>query len=333
MTESTLHSLVLVTGAGGFIGRRVVARLLDSGHTVRALLLEQEPAPVAWADRVEVLRADVRDAPAMSRAVAGASTVLHLAALVGEATSDYAAHWEVTAEGSDNVYRAAAAGGARVVVTTSICAYGAAIHAGGCREDGPRGLHQGPYGRAKQAQEDFALAAESELGLAVTILRPANVYGVGSKPWVEMLGAALAAEAFSLIGDGSENAGLVHVENVVDALVLAGASEVANGRTYNVCDGLDVTWQRYAGDLAQMLGVAPPALVPWAPLHAAAHANEDPQALIPPKDAAVPALELLNLIGSNSRFPTERIRSELGWKPRIGYGEAMAEIERHLTRA
>ncbi|MGH0033673.1 MAG: NAD-dependent epimerase/dehydratase family protein [Myxococcota bacterium] len=325
-----LRTPILVTGATGFIGRRVVEALLDRGDPVVALALPHESVPETWGDRVRVVRGDVREPCDVEAATRDAGSVVHLAALVG-ATGAYSDHWNVTVEGSRNVYAAAAAAGARVVVTTSICAYGDRIARDVCAEDSPRGAFQGPYGRAKQAQEDLALEAHEHQGLAVSIVRPSNVYGVGSGPWVEGLSAALRAGLLPVLGDGRGNAGLVHVGNVVDALLLAAASDDAVGRIYNVCDDLDVTWRRYLDDIASCVGVGPPPSTPLEPLLRAARANEDPQALVAPKDPAVFPLELLNLVGSDNRFDTTRIRSELGWKPRVGYAEGLAEIRAHLT--
>ena len=237
----------------------------------------------------------------------------------------------MTAEGSRNVYSAASAGKVRVVVTTSICAYGERIARGECTEESERGAHQGPYGRAKQAQEDFALEAHERDGLAVTILRPSNVYGAGSRPWVQMLADLLAAGAMMVVGDGSGNAGLVHVENLVDALVLAAAEERAIGRIYNVCDGLPVSWRRYIDDMAAIVGASPPPSIPRQDLYALAMANEDPDALVGPRSEEIPPLEMLNLIGSDNRFPTDRIRGELRWEPRVGYEAALDELRGFLT--
>lgn len=324
-----LRTPALVTGATGFIGRRLVARLLGSGSSVVALALPDEPLPEDLGDGVRIVRGDVRRPEDVEEAVGGTGTVFHLAALVG-ATGPYEAHWEVTALGSRNVYRAAAAAGARVVVTSSVCAYGDRIARDVCSEDSPRGAYQGPYGRAKQAQEDFALEARDR-GLEVVVVRPANVYGVGSGPWVEGLAAALRAGILPVLGGGHGNAGLVHVENLVDALCLLAGSERAVGRVYNVCDGLDVTWRRYMEDLARILGVDPPKAAALEPLRRAALANEDPAALVPPRDPSVFPLELLNLVGSDNRFDTRRLRYELGWKPRVTYAEALEEIRAHLT--
>ncbi len=144
-----------------------------------------------------------------------------------------------------------------------------------------------------------------------------------------MLSTLIRSGSMFVIGDGSGNAGLVHVENLVDALMRIATSEASIGGIYNVCDGMDVSWRRYMDDLAEILGVAPPPSVPAEPLFAAARANEDPAAGVGPRKEGVPPLELLNLVGSDNRFDTQRIR-ELGWSPRVSYEQALAEIATHL---
>ena len=323
-------SPVLVTGATGFIGRRLVAQLLDEDVTVRALALPQEDAPLAWGDRVEVIRGDVRKLPEVERAVDGAAAVFHLAALVG-ATGSYEDHWTVTVEGSRNVYAAAAANAARVIVTTSICAYGDRIARDVCREDGQRGAWQGPYGRAKQGQEDAAIQAQEDNGLAVTIVRPANVYGVGSGPWVEGMLALIAAGAIAVVGEGSGNAGLVHVDNVADALRLLLHNNASVGRTYNVCDGLDVTWRGYMDDLCALVGAPALPSVDAHELRTAALQNENLKGHVEQKEFSVFSLEALNLVASDNRFDTARIREDFGWTPRVSYETGLAQIAADLA--
>ena len=112
-------------------------------------------------------------------------------------------------------------------------------------------------------------------------------------------------------------------------MIRIATSEDSIGGIYNVCDGLDVSWRRYMDDLAGILSVAPPPSVPAEPLFAAARANEDPAARVGPRQEGVPPLELLNLVGSDNRFDTQRIRA-LGWSPRVSYEQALAEIATHL---
>jgi len=229
---------------------------------------------------------------------------------------------------SDLVAEAAAENGARLVVVSSVAVYGDLIRTRLCREDLGHGACQGAYGRAKQGQETIALELAAQYAIPLTLIRPANVYGIGgASAWGDRFIAAIAQSGGLVVGDGARNnAGLVHVENLADALILAASRPAALGRTYNVCDGLDVTWRRFTDDLAYVAGRPPPPNYPLAELLAAAEANEDPANLVAPKDPNVPLLEGLNLIGFDNRYDASRIRSELGWTPRVSYDQAFGEI-------
>lgn len=263
----------------------------------------------------------------MSTAARGADLIIHLAAIVGVA-GDYERQWRVIAEGTRHVCEAAAQERARLVVASSIAVYGAMIQTQVCREEDGHGPWQGAYGRAKQAQESIALELAAAHELALTLVRPANVYGLGgASAWGDRLIDLISTTGGAVIGDGdTNNAGLVYVENLADALVLAGTHEAAIGRTYNVCDGENVTWRRFMDDMAALAGKPPPPAIALAPLLAAARANEDPERLIGPKSPEIPMLEGLNLVGFDNRIEASRIRTELGWRPRIAYADAMAEI-------
>lgn len=164
-------------------------------------------------------------------------------------------------------------------------------------------------------------------GLAVTVVRPANVYGVGSLPWIDVVVAALRARVPLLVDGGTGNAGLVHVANLADALVLAAADDGAIGGTFNVCDESDVTWRRYFGDIAAMIGVELQPPVSYGALWDAARQDEQPEHFVtPPAYRSIP-LATLALIGADNRYPAARIR-RLGWAPAVGYAEAMADIAR-----
>src|SRR5690606_37650031 len=121
---------------------------------------------------------------------------------------------------------------------------------------------QGAYSRAKQAQERIARALEASHGLKITIVRPANVYGPGSVPWVDKVVEHLMAGRPALVGDGRRDAGLTYVDNVVDVFLRAAERPGAIGRAYNACDEAGVTWRRYFSDLARMIGAPAPTSMP-----------------------------------------------------------------------
>lgn len=322
---------VLVTGGPGFIGRRVVQRFLDAGWNVTSFSLPGEPAPTEWSAPVRMAYGDLLDPISVEQAADGATLAIHLAAVVGLA-GEYDRQWSIIAEGTRAVCTAIAANRGRAVVVSSIAVYGDLIQRQQCHEDDGFGAWQGAYGRAKQGQEQVALDIASATGMPLTLVRPANVYGLGgASAWGDRLLGWIRDSGGAVIGDGARNnAGLVHVDNLADALFLAATRSEAIGRVYNVCDETDVTWRRFMDDMAALVRKPPPPAVPLEAVMAQALANEDPARCIGQSDPAMPSLEGLNLVGFDNRISSSRLRRELGWAPRIAYPEALIAMRAQL---
>jgi 2-alkyl-3-oxoalkanoate reductase len=322
-------SRVLVTGGPGFIGRRVVQNFLANGWDVTSFSLPGEVPIASWTAPVRMAYGDLGDRQSVADAAAGCDLAIHLAAPVGVA-GRYQWQWDVIAEGTRNVCEVIAAQGGRAVVASSIAVYGTLIQTQICRENDGHGPWAGAYGRGKQGQEQVALEIAQRTSMPLTLIRPANVYGLGgASAWGDRLLDALAATGGAVFGDASHNdAGLVHVENLADALFLAGTRPEAVGRTYNVCDENGVTWRRFLDDMAAVVSKPPPPVIPLADALAMVSANEDPANLVEPRDPSLFSMEGLNLVGFDNRIDAARIRAELGWQPRVGYAEAMQEIVR-----
>jgi 2-alkyl-3-oxoalkanoate reductase len=324
---------VLVTGGTGFIGRRVVSRFLDAGWEATSFSLPGEHASLEWSRSVRMIHGDVCSPEDVRRAAEDATLIVHLAAIVG-VPGEYERQWTIIADGTRNIIQAAFRNSARVLVASSIAVYGDKIQRQTCREDDGHGLWQGAYGRAKQDQETITLDAMAK-GLRATIVRPANVYGLGgTSAWGDRFIQAIEQTGGAVFGDGdANNAGLVFVENLADAIFLAATDDRAIGRIYNVCDEEPVTWGRYTDDLAKIAKKPKPPRLPLDPLMQMAMDNEDPANLIGPKDVSLPSLEGLNLVGFSNRFDASRIRSELGWKSRIQYSDAIDQMSKAWARS
>lgn len=318
---------VLVTGGPGFIGRRVVRRFLEAGWDVTSFSLPGEAADPAWPRPVRMVHGDLADEGQVARAAEGADLCIHLAAVVGM-PGNYEHQWRIIAHGTGTVCEAVAAAGGRMVVASSIAVYGTRIQARICREEDGFGPWAGAYGRAKQGQETVALGIAARTGMPLTIVRPANVYGLGgNSAWGDRLLDGLRQTGGAVFGDADRNnAGLTHVENLADALLLAGTHPAAIGRIYNVCDEQDVSWRRFMDDMAALAGVAPPPAFPIDAVMAIAAANEDPANCQGPRDPALPSLEGLNLVGFDNRIDCRRIRAELNWRPAVSYEAALSDM-------
>lgn len=339
--DPSAHDRILVTGGAGFLGRVLVEQLLAStAATVVVFALPNEPIPAAWAmhldakqaARVELIRGDITRPEDVARAMQGCQWCFHLAALVGDAGRD-ADHQRITVGGTQHVFEAArqqGEQGAAVVLVTSICAYGSAIQRGPCAEDVTPGLAQGPYGRAKQGQEALARQFMAQ-GVQTCVVRPANIIGPGSGPWVIDAAQALRQGLPALIGGGHGNAALAGVDNVADFLLHAAMHPQAWGQTFHVHDGLPTTWRDYFNDLARLLGTPPPKSVPRSLAYLGAWLSEPVLKRLLPHRRPPVTTEALNLIAWDSRFPLARAHA-LGWQPRVDHATQMARIGAWLVQ-
>lgn len=326
----------LVTGATGFIGRRLVARLVADGRRVRALVLPSEdpraiPELAALGDRLEVARGDLTDAASIAAAARGVARVHHLAAAVGDWGPE--ARFEaLNVGGTRHVLAAAAAAGCeRVVAVSSIVVYGSQLRTGPTDEDAPRERGVGPYGRTKRAAEELALDAHAFGRVPVTIVRPGNVFGPGSALWVDEVVRLLRAGLALVLDGGDGDAQLAYVDDVADVIARAAATPAAAGRIYNATLAAAPSWRVYFTDLARLAGAPPPRRsVPWQVADALAIAAERTWRALRRPGRPLVTREAVQLLASRPPVPCQRARDDLGHVP-IGYDAAMAEVARYLA--
>jgi nucleoside-diphosphate-sugar epimerase len=322
---------VLVTGANGFIGLRLVHRLVANGNQVRAFVLPNELISPEMPASVTVCRGDVADRASVEAAMAGVGTVLHLASLVGDGFSE-AQHARVTVGGTAHVLGIAAKHHARCVLISSIVVYGDAIAREPCPESHAHGVAAGAYSRAKQAQEKLALNLVESEGLQLSIVRPGNVYGPGPTPWVRDVLAKLKKGLPILIGGGDFNAGMVYVDNVVDVIVRAATRPEALGEIYNALDGSDITWRQYGSDLAEIAGCPRPKSIPFPVAKAIANIGEFLWwRVLRRKSAPQLTHEALALVGARHQIPIGKAREELGYVPLVDHAVGLAAVARYLN--
>ena len=300
--SATVNGPVLVTGGTGFIGRAVIDRLLHDRPdiAVRSLSLPGETAPPQWQQRVTVIHGDITSTRDVAVATQGVATIIHLAALLG--AGDYDKHLRITAGGTENILLAALRADARVVVASSIAVYGDYVRNRVCTESVGHGPQNGPYCLAKQEQENLTLRYVNEHGLNASIARPANVYGTGSMPWVDVVIAALQLGAPLIVDGGSGNAGLVHAGDVAAGLIAIATSGSA-GEAYNICGDLEISWRRYFTDIARLARLELPRSVTYEELYAIARQSENPEQRVVPEQYSSIPLATLALIGAGQPVP------------------------------
>ena len=230
---------ILVTGAAGFIGQRIVERLLASGHEIVGLVRTPRGVLAAPPAGMTVLRGDIGDAALLGRAAAGCDAVLHLANASGVA--DERVVEAVNVGGTEKLLAAArAAGVKRFVFISSISANRARV---------------GPYGRTKRLAEQRV----RESGLPFVILRPSLVYGVSGVGLFATLSAYLKGlPVVPVIGDGKIELDPVHLDDVCAVIEQCLSRDDVLGRAYDVLGPDRVTFDEFLARLSVELGVKKP---------------------------------------------------------------------------
>ncbi len=233
--------MILVTGAGGFIGRHVVRELIRGGHSVRALVRGKPGA--AALDRVECELAvgDVTDPASIAAAIAGCDAVVHLVAIIAGRP---AAFDRVIAGGTRIVVDAAREAGARRIV------YMSALGVGEETKDTV------PYYRAKWAAE----RAVAESGLAHTVLRPSFVFGPDGGALPSFLRIARLAPVTPVVGPGTQRLQPIWVEDLAAAVGLALGYDAEPAAPIELGGPDVVDWNELWRRLKDALGTRRPAL-------------------------------------------------------------------------
>jgi len=309
----------LVTGANGFLGRRIVRRLLDEGIAVRALV---RPGHADQCRGAELYEGDICDDGAVAAAVAGVDWVIHAAARVATSGS-----WESFAEpnirGTRRVIRAArAAGVQRVVHLSSLSVYAVPYDGVTITEDSPyesEGDSRGHYSRSKLAADRLALH-EAARGAPVTVLRPGLLYGPGKRPPVarQSFGAGqfkwiLATPRYTLP--------LTYVDNVADAAVLAASAEGAVGQAFTIVDA-NVPQAEYVALYRQISGERwRPVFLPVGTIARAAWVLE--RALRLARRRSPVTYHQVRRATQRALFDCSRAERVLGWRPAVGLREGL----------
>jgi nucleoside-diphosphate-sugar epimerase len=317
---------VFVTGGSGFIGGRLIERLLREGHTVRALARSDAAAQRLTELGAQPVSGDLSDPQAMSVGAQDCEWAFHLAAHLGDwgRREDFE---RGNVAGTANVLEACAEAGIKRFVHVGT---EAALMAGRplvnvdetapLRPDSPV-LYSSTKARAEQL-----VAAATRDGFETVIVRPRFVWGRGDTTLLPRLAEMARSGKLAWIGGGEHLTSIAHVDNVVEGLLLA----VAKGRpgeAYFVTDGEPVSFRGFIGQMLETQGVTPPTRSVPRPVAAAlASASETAWRLLP-LPGQPPLTRFAFWVSSQEcTIRIDKARSELGYAPVKSRDEGLAEL-------
>ena len=301
---------VVVTGAAGFIGRWVVAELLERGHTVLPVdnLSQGDPgnlAAFAGHPHLEpLIVGDVRDGEACRKWLAGADAVAHLAASISvqDSIDDPAETFDNDVVGTFRLLEAAREHRTRVLFMSTCMVYDLATAPEGIAETHPV-KPASPYAASKVAGEALTLSFFHAYGLPTTVVRPFNTYGpfqrsVGEGGVVAIFTRrSLQGEELRIYGDGTQTRDLLYVRDCARFVCDALFSDAATGKILNAGTGVDVS----VNELAALIETDPGKIVHAPHIH-------------PQSEIAV------------LRCDARLAGTVLDWRPQVSLAEGLAAI-------
>ena len=303
---------MLVTGGAGFIGSHLAARLVELGHDVRVLdnfATGRRSNMDAIGGEVELVEGDIQSYERAHKAVRGCEIVFHQAALpsVPRSIQDPLTSNATNVIGTLNVLLAARDEGVRRVVCASSSSVYGANPTLPKRED-MAAVPISPYATAKLASEGYCRSFGIGYGLETVALRYFNVFGARQDPTSQyaavipnFINALLVNESVTIFGDGEQSRDFTHVDNVVQANLLAMDAPDVSGKVYNIACGNKVTLNELVAELHELIGADAKTI------YAPARPGDVPHSLA----------------------SLERARAELGYEPEVGLREGLSRTIAH----
>lgn len=269
MSDPTALGRVCVVGGAGFIGSHFVERLLGDPATGQVTIFDNFSSGRAWhfehlrADpRLDVVAGDVRDLPALTRALEGAQTVIHLASNpeIARAATEPAIDFDQGTLLTHHVMEAMRVAGAQLIIYAS----GSGIYGdlGDLEVDEDYGplVPISTYGASKLAGEALIASYCAMFGLTGLAFRFGNVVGPRQTHGVgfDFVRRLLADPTQLLIwGDGRQSKSYIMVSDVVDAVLLAADKAPRPYAVYNVATGDYITVKEIAELAVEVVGTGP----------------------------------------------------------------------------
>jgi nucleoside-diphosphate-sugar epimerase len=308
---------VFISGALGFIGSVLADRYREHGAEVRGVDLRAEPG-------LGVVAGDIAEPGDWQSHAAGCDLVIHTAAYVGFGGEPDAV-WRTNVLGTRHVLDAAVRAGARRFVHfSSITTFGFE-HPDGVDETFPVRLTGNPYPDTKIAAEQVVLQAHADGQLPATIVRPGDVYGPHSRGWTVLPVQMIKSGQMILPDGGRGQINPVYVDNLVDGVLLAGASDDALGQVFTISDGVAVEVGDFFAHYERMLGRPRSRTLPR-PVAAAIAAAGGRAMKALGRDTELSAGSVA-YIAKRGRISIDKARRVLGYEPRIALDEGMRRCE------
>lgn len=309
----------LVTGATGFTGGHLACTLAREGHHVRGLVRPGSSIQHLLDAGVEIFEGQLTRKDDVEAATAGLDHVYHVAAVFRTAGHPDSYYHDVNVGGTINVLEAARKAGCERVVHCSTVGVHGHIEQPPANEE-YRTKPDDVYQASKLEGEVQAREAISR-GQPVSIVRPGPIYGEGDTRFLKLF-KAIQKRRFVMIGSGDVRLHMVHVDDLVQGIMLCGTVAQALGQVFIIAGPDAPTLNQLTAEAARVMGVPPPRLrIPVAPVYAAGWLCETlcvPLGINPPLHR-----RRVGFFTHHREFDVGKARRLLNYQPKVTVAEGV----------
>ncbi len=320
---------VFVTGANGFIGSNLVKKIIQSGHSVKALVLPGTSIDNIKSTGCEIIYGNMLDVHQFENSLEGIDIIFHLAARVsdwGRWKDFYKLNVSAT---KDLINSAIKHEVKRFVFVSSLAIHKPTGYRNG-DENAPRNNTDFPYALSKIMIEDFLDECYIKRVIEPVIIRP-GVFPFGPEDYTSFskIADAMRRGLFGYVNGGKALLCTAYVENLVDGMILAGMKEIARGQKYIIGDNVKITWRELIELFAKELKVKPPRIdIPYFVAKIAAGTMEGIFRLLMIKSPPPLTDYRVSLVAKDFYFNSEKAMKELGYKPSISIEDGVRRTVR-----
>jgi nucleoside-diphosphate-sugar epimerase len=305
----------LVTGATGFIGGLLCARLARDGHFVRGLVRDPARADELRRQGIEVALGNLLEPASLEAATDGVDTVFHFAAVFRKEVPRREI-WTTNVVGAEHLLEAAERAGARRFIHCSSTSVYGLSPGTPTTESSPFVPIRGDlYQESKLAAEQLVRSYATRGKMATTIFRTTGVYGPGDLRFLKLF-KAIAQRRFAMIGSGKVPFSMIHIDDLLDGALRCATQPIAANNDYLLTGNNPVSLNETARIIAAAAGVPAPRFhLPVMPLYWAGWLMEStlrPLGISPPLYR-----RRVNFFRISRSFDNTKAKQELGFQPKF----------------
>jgi nucleoside-diphosphate-sugar epimerase len=306
---------ILVTGATGFIGGNLCAKLAREGSSVRALVRDDNRAELLRQQGIEIAHGDLLDPDTLRQATSGIRTVYHFAAVFRQEVPSKEI-WATNVTGIENLLDAAARSGVkRFIHCSSTSVYGLFPRTPTTEASPFVPIRGDLYQASKLAAEQLVSEYGSAGKLGTTIFRTTGVYGEGDLRFLKLF-KAIARRRFMMIGRGEVPFSMIHIDDLLDGVMRCATLDQAINNHYLLTGNDPISLNETVRIIAKAAGVPAPRLhVPVMPIYYAGLLMEltlKPLGISPPLYR-----RRVNFFRITRGFDSTKAKRELGFNPKL----------------